>query len=519
MADKFQLKAILSAVDKITPVLKGVQRTTRVVHKALRDVGNAGGELMAKIGLPVGVALGAITYAVRNATRAVLDYGGAIADASDRTGVAVDTLQAFRLAGEQAGVAATMTDDSLMKLNKALSDAASGKNQKIGELLERLHVPKGMTDINKALPIIADGFARNTDVALRTRMAMALFSESGAKLVPVLSGGSKGLAALTAETVRLGAALNERSVGVLDEFGDQLGLIGRQVLVQFGESLAQVLPMISPMLTRLSEWISANKELIQQGVARVVGQIAAAIARIDWAQVVSDLRDVMRGIRDVVRWMGGLKGLAIGLGVVFLAGPVAALFSLAGAFGRLAIVAVGALRAIGVALLMNPVLFALTALVLSLAAAAWYVWKKWTPIKAFFVGLWASITESFTSAWTAIGTVFESIKTGITQGFWEIISVALTVVRRLASIVPNMLGGDRLRAQLDGALAAADEGAGRSPGGGLLAQTGRQRLDGALTVRFENAPAGMRVDPGRTSQPGVALNPDVGYRSQALGVS
>jgi hypothetical protein len=37
-----------------------------------------------------------------------------------------------------------------------------------------------------------------------------------------------------------------------------------------------------------------------------------------------------------------------------------------------------------------------------------------------------------------------------------------------------------------------------------------------MTVRFENAPPGMRAAPGKTNQPGVSMNPDVGYRSLAL---
>lgn len=44
------------------------------------------------------------------------------------------------------------------------------------------------------------------------------------------------------------------------------------------------------------------------------------------------------------------------------------------------------------------------------------------------------------------------------------------------------------------------------------------RVQGEMRVRFENAPPGMRVDPGQTSAPGLAFNPDVGYRSMgAIG--
>jgi hypothetical protein len=41
----------------------------------------------------------------------------------------------------------------------------------------------------------------------------------------------------------------------------------------------------------------------------------------------------------------------------------------------------------------------------------------------------------------------------------------------------------------------------------------RTQLDGALVVRFEGAPPGVRVDPGTSNQPGLSITPQVGYRS------
>ena len=57
---------------------------------------------------------------------------------------------------------------------------------------------------------------------------------------------------------------------------------------------------------------------------------------------------------------------------------------------------------------------------------------------------------------------------------------------------------------------------GQSPGQSLLMQAqaqSRTQLEGGLVVRFENAPAGMRADPGTSNQPGLSVTPRVGYRS------
>ncbi len=51
MSDKFELKAILSAVDKMSPTLKTVAQQAKSTRKYLLDVGNATGKLSGSIGM------------------------------------------------------------------------------------------------------------------------------------------------------------------------------------------------------------------------------------------------------------------------------------------------------------------------------------------------------------------------------------------------------------------------------------------------------------------------------------
>ncbi|WP_223484129.1 phage tail protein [Pseudomonas sp. A-RE-19] len=56
----------------------------------------------------------------------------------------------------------------------------------------------------------------------------------------------------------------------------------------------------------------------------------------------------------------------------------------------------------------------------------------------------------------------------------------------------------------------------------LIQQTAannRTQLEGGLTVRFDNAPQGLRVDQAQTNQPALAMNSRIGYRSLSLGGS
>lgn len=52
-----------------------------------------------------------------------------------------------------------------------------------------------------------------------------------------------------------------------------------------------------------------------------------------------------------------------------------------------------------------------------------------------------------------------------------------------------------------------------------VAASNRTQLEGGLTLRFENAPLGLRVDQAQTNQPGLTVASTVGYRSLSLGGS
>ena len=58
MADSYSLKAILSAVDGISPVLKNVQGAAKNARKYLGDVGGSINSLATKIGVPTALISG-----------------------------------------------------------------------------------------------------------------------------------------------------------------------------------------------------------------------------------------------------------------------------------------------------------------------------------------------------------------------------------------------------------------------------------------------------------------------------
>jgi hypothetical protein len=520
MADKFQLKAILSAVDKISPTLKNVQRGIKLTHKTLRDIGNAGGELMRKIGIPAFLSFSAITYGAIRASKAAIAYASDIQDAAGRTQQGVEEYQALSNMFGLVGGSAEDAEAALLKYSKGAGEAARGGNKEFASLLRKMKIPlkdsKGnVTNLSNALPQLAKSFARNTDENLRNNMAITLFGKGGAKMIPVLDGIAAGTISMLEAQKLMGSIVGKDSVEALDDLGDSLSAVETQTKATLTNALGKLVPVIKPIVDNLSKWIAANQGLIQTSIVQTLTEVANALKGVDWKAVISDVKETAKTIRDVVKALGGIKGIVIGLGVAFIAGPIAAILSIAGALfsfvtgmvalvGGWAVVGAAIMRVIGFArtllgilpLIGNAILIIGRALLLTplgliftLVTVAVLIYKNWDKIKVWF---------SDFAVW-----IGDKVK---------------AIAKTLKDLVPDWIkkmfgGGTSVTVKAPGNNPVKNFSP-LEPGNNLRPNflAGNQtKLNGEMTVKFENAPPNMRVNPGKSNQPGLAINPDVGY--------
>lgn len=192
-----------------------------------------------------------------------------------------------------------------------------------------------------------------------------------------------------------------------------------------------LLPSLNNLLTKGREVLDMVQAWVQKNPA-----LAATIAKV---------------AVGAIAVLGGVSALAIGLTAIL--GPLAflkmSLLTLSGGVGIFA----GLLKAlvmpiklvgmafmwVGRAMLANPMILAMTAIVTVVAGAAYLIYKNWTPIKAFFGDLWTGVKSSFQSGMNYIKGIIQRVDTvfannPILHFFMPLIGIPRLIVANWSSI-------------------------------------------------------------------------------------
>ena len=461
------LRATFTAVDKVSKPLSAMSKNIAGVRKAMSGVGAAGSKLGSALA-PLAVAGAAAGAFAAKAVKGFLDTSGSLQDMSDRLGVSAEKLQEWQYVAEKSGVSGEDMQGSMEKLNKAIFAAGSGKGD-AAKLFKKLGI--SVRDANGKLktsadimPQLADAFKKNENPTIRTAMAMQLMGKSGGAMIGVLSQGSEAIKKQQEEAKKLGIILSDADVAAGDAFSDgpltnftkQIGFLSQIIG-------AKLVPVLAPLVEKMSAWISENQVSIIAHISTAVEMFGEALNSIKWDYVVTGMKIVFGAIAlsKVIGLASGIAGLITSIG--------------------------------GLAAALAPVIIAFAPVIADVAllgAAAFLLYKNWDGVIGGLKALW----EDF-SGW-------------ITPKIEWIVN-KISGVGKIFSGFGSLFGG---------ADAPTGSGRGRGAASGLNAGN-KQSLQGEMVMRFENAPPGFRAEPAKTNMPGLNVNNDVGYRSMALGLS
>lgn len=276
---------------------------------------------------------------IKGATEEVRALGDRLDKVSQQIGVSTDALQELDFAAGLAGASSQDLETALRILARNANEAADG-SQQFADDFKKLGV--NVTDTNgnlkstdQLLTELADGMAGLESNTERTALAQSLLGRSGAKLIPMLTQGSKRIREQRKEARELGLLDKDLIQASVELTDNQLRLQKAFNVVKFAIARA-LLPFFNRTTKGLIEFLKANREIIRQritkffkGFARVIGTVWDVISRL-----VNSTRMWVQSLDPVAQQVLKITGLIIGLAAVMLL-PGGAIFLLAAAIALL----------------------------------------------------------------------------------------------------------------------------------------------------------------------------------------
>lgn len=317
------------------------------------------------------------------------------------------------MAGESAGNAYSKIFAKMMDTKKIANslkgtglsmDFTDGKGEFGGfdKMFAQLEKLKGLST-EARLPILKNMFGDDAE----TIQALNLLIDKGK------AGYEETIAKMEKQ-----AALQQRvnaQLSTLSNLWDSAKGTFSSVMASFGEALAPDIKNLVEWLTSITEkigaWAKANPELATNimRVVAVVTILAVALAAL--SAVALTIIGPMAMLRTAMVTLGGSGSMLMGLvnmfrGLWSVLGFVGqAVVSAVGVIGRALWSIVPVIRAVGIAMMANPIL-AVAGLI---AAAAVYIWMNWGTLGPRFAALWASITAGASALWARIVGIWNSL--------------------------------------------------------------------------------------------------------------
>jgi hypothetical protein len=268
-----KIDGILTTLSKVSPVAIGAAAGVAVAA--------AGFAKLAQVSVDYFVDLGEQTRKFQAATGATAEFGSVFVDMANDLGVGSETAtSAMARLAKQAGT----NEEKLNEFGVTVVRTADGN-----------------VDMAATLGSVADAFVRTTDPAERAALGTFAFGKSWREMVPLLAGGSQGLADAAEEAEKLGRVMSQDNVDAAFEL--------QQSMVDLNDSFdgmkLQIGGAIVPLLADAAQgatWLNEKIDGLTQGFLDFGTAAEAAITGIPFVgpalQGLAALGDIVKDTGD-----------------------------------------------------------------------------------------------------------------------------------------------------------------------------------------------------------------------------
>lgn len=537
------LKLTIKAFDKVSKPLANINSKLQRLTVPARALGNSFRGLSMQLGLPrVGSALRGVGRSFQGVGRSVMGLGkmiaGMVAGAlfggyglfalvkgavtagdtlakiSDRLGLSIDSYAQLQYAAAKASVGQEEFNASMDRFSKNLGDLKAGTGP-LFTLLSKvspafLRQLKSAKSTEQGFYLVTKAMHRLTQASQQSSLAAAAFGRSGMKMVNLLKGGTAALDKERKEFART-AGSQKRYALESQETANTLTFLGA-AFEGLRSATAPLQPAFRQLATTLANFIAQNRGKLAAWAEKTGKAITGWVNGGGLERLAKSFKEIAGKVGHLVDKLGGPKGLLVLFAGMKLAPLIASVASLGGAFVKLGAalapvaIRMGALAfaplataagtffgaisagtpvmaAFDAVLDANPIGAVIVAIGL-LGTAAFLIYKRWKPIKAFFKGIWAELKSDFVAGWNYLKPYLEKIEAFALKftGLGSALKVFKAVRGWFHSGSPAAPASPPARPSLGAAGVAA----------GLPARGGGRNVT-HIKVDFSNAPRGTRV--------------------------
>lgn len=306
-------------------------KAARVAEKELASIKDAASKM--------GVALGAAAVAAGAAFVAMakqsIDAADEMNDLSQKLGMSTESLSAYAYAAKMSGADTEAMASGIKKLSSNVVDAARGQGAaKDAFAALGISVKDANGQIKNQDTIlreVADKFAGFEDGATKTALAVDIFGQAGADLIPMLDGGTAGLDEMKKEAENLGVILDTKTANAAGAFNDKMDTMKLAMGGAVTRVTAEMLPTMNAMsaqfmkaatdgdfLKNVAEGLAATfKVLVTAGIGLkatltligdTIGQVAAAAVAVMSGEF-SQAKKIMTDTTAVDDWKKTVAGI------------------------------------------------------------------------------------------------------------------------------------------------------------------------------------------------------------------
>lgn len=298
-----EAKGLIAAVNQSTSALGKMIPSIRSMAGAVA-LGNAAWAAASQ-------AMGMAKAATFDLVAASMDFIDANNDISAKTGISTASLGMLEYAAKMNGTEFETLTKSVGKMLKVQGEVQAG-NDGAGKSFEALGISLEQVkslSTEDLLGTVADQIRALPTTAMQAAAAMSIFGKSGADLLPLLQGGSAGIAEMTQEAGDLGlmiGSIDSAKVGQANDAIDKMKFLFKGV----GNVLAvEIAPFIEAVVTDTIEWADAGKGLRSNVLSAIEDTGKAVATAIDYSK---DLVRIWYDAQAAVLLMGSAAAVASG---------------------------------------------------------------------------------------------------------------------------------------------------------------------------------------------------------------